>query len=627
MKKRYYAIGITLILINVLIITPMVTAYYPETQGPPFFKMTVMIPNNVQSRMIWSTTICIEWSKLGIDVKYTYVPWSIIQPRRTATPLGKTYDEGGWDAYTERYYYDTVTPNPSMLFHSSQLPPAGTNYGLVNDTELDQILDNYVSSVSEEERLYWINEFQKWWMENEPMPIVYYPSDIVAINPNLQGFEIRDGSTYNWLFYPHPEFWTIPGKTKAAFAVWQPEPPLLPQYSIGYQDSDVFGPVHNRLYEYWGWQNKTLVPALAVNYTVSDDGKTWVVNLRQGVMWHDGWPFNASDVKFTFDLIMNETYGSLQCAPLKKILGGPQNVEITGEHQVTFHLSNYTILMREYVLSNIHILPWHAYKDLGPDEIGHNGLHPANTWEGTYTVKMPNGTDYVAHGPIGTGPWIAMGFDPVKKCFNYVRNHNYWMDTPGNIEEFSIVMIEGAAAVLTALKNGEIDAFDTMYGIETLVPTIDPSWGKVITTDSYKWQHVILNMQHPIFGTGVDTPLGRQDPSRAAEAARYVRKALSLAIPREAIINEVLNHYGEPGTVPLPYTSIEYNRTIAQPIEYNLTKAKEYMEMAGYRYEVEEEEKAPSFLEAYGIYIGATIAVIAIIVAVIIVARKGKTSK
>ncbi|MEM3697272.1 MAG: ABC transporter substrate-binding protein [Candidatus Bathyarchaeia archaeon] len=625
MRKKYYALSMILILVSVPLIAPLASAYYPETQGPPFFKITVMIPNNVQSRMIWSTTICIEWSKIGIDVKYTYVPWSIIQPRRVATPLGKTYDEGGWDVYTERYYYDTITPNPGQLFHSSQMPPTGTNYGLVNSTQLDQIIDNYASAVTESDRLYWINEFQKWWLEWEPMPIVYYPVDIVAINPNLQGFEIRDGSTYNWLFYPHPEFWTIPGKTKAAFAVWKPEPPLLPQHSIGYDKSDVFGPVHNRLFEYWGWNNKTLVPALAVNYTVSSDGKTWVVNLRQGVTWHDGWPFNASDVKFTFDLIMNETYGAMQTQAVKKVLGSPDNVEITGEYQVTFHLPNYTIFMKEYILSSIHILPWHAYKDLGPEDIGYGGLHPANTWEGTYTVKMPNGTDYVAHGPIGTGPWIAMGYDPVKKSFNYIRNHNYWMDTPGNIEEFSIVMIEGAAAVLAALKNGEIDAFDTMYSIETLVPTIDPSWGKVITSDSYKWQHVIINMKHPVLGTGVDTPLGRQDPSRAAEAAKYVRKALSYAIPRQAIIQEVLNKFGVPGTVPIPYTSIEYNHTLLQPIEYNLTKAKEYMEMAGYRYEAE--EKAPSFLEAYGLYIGALIAVVVIVVAVAVVVRRGKKIK
>jgi ABC-type transport system substrate-binding protein len=518
-----------------------------------------------------------------------------------------------------------MIPNPFELFHSSQFPPSGVNYGLVNSTELDRILENYEGSISEEEHLYWINEFQKWYIENEPMPIVYYPVDILAINPKLQGYEIRDGSTWNFLFYPHPEYWTIPGKTWAAFAVWKPEPPLLPPYSTGYDDSDVFGPVHNRLYEYWSWQNKTLVPALAVNYTISDDGKTMVVNLRKGVTWHDGWPFNASDVKFTYDLIMNETYGSLQGSILKNYLGGPQGVEITGEYQVTFHLTKYSIFSKEILLTYIHILPWHAYKDLGPDEIGVHGLHPANTWEGTYTVKMPNGTDYVAHGPIGTGPWIAMGYDPVKQCFKYVRNHNYWMETPGNIEEFYVVKIEGAAAVLAALKNGEIDAFDPMYGIETLVPTIDPSWGKVIITDSYKWQHVILNMKHPIFGTGIDTPLGRQDPSRAAEAARYVRKALSLAIPREAIIKEVLNGYGVPGTVPLPYTSIEYNHTLLQPIEYNLTKAKEYMEMAGYRYEAGE-EKGPSFIEAYGVYVGVTIAVVAII-AVVAFARKRKVSK
>jgi len=104
-----------------------------------------------------------------------------------------------------------------------------------------------------------------------------------------------------------------------------------------------------------------------------------------------------------------------------------------------------------------------------------------------------------------------------------------------------VVNIQGSDAVLSALKAGEIDAHDPMYGVESLVKTIDPKWGKVLKFDSYKWQHVCYNLKHPVFGTGVETPLAKQDPSREAEAAAYVRKAISLMMPREQIVKEIVN--------------------------------------------------------------------------------------
>ncbi len=116
------------------------------------------------------------------------------------------------------------------------------------------------------------------------------------------------------------------------------------------------------------------------------------------------------------------------------------------------------------------------------------------------------------------------------------------------------------------------------------VIAIDPKWGKVLKFDSYKWQHVCYNLKHPVFGTGVETPLGKQDPSRAAEAAAYLRKAIILMMPREQIVKEIVNGYGQVGTVPIPYSAAEYDHELLKPIPYDLELAKQYMEKAGYKY-------------------------------------------
>ena len=552
----------------------------PAQAGPPFFKIYFMIPNNQPPRMVWGTLAAQQMQKIGIDVVSSYVPWSIIIPRRNKGE-GKTHTEGGWDAYLERYYYNSIMPLPNTLFKSSEFPPNGRNYYYVDDPVIDKALDDYSSATSQKAHMDAIHRFEKRWYDTEPMVILFYPEDVIAINPKLKGF---DSTTFNPVFFPRAENWTIEGAgddASAAFASWSPPTTLIPMYTQGYQDSNIFGPVYNCLLEYDSWQDKKLVPALAENYTMSPDGKHWVIKLRKGVKWHSGEEFTAEDVKFTWDAIMNEAYASEFKAAFDSVFGSNGAYKVTGKYEITVDLPEYSIMFLNFIMGSMQIMPKHAYEPIKPESL--RG-HTANSWLGSYEVKRSDGSVYTAKGGVGTGPWVAMGFDPVKKAYKFVKNENYWKETPGNVKTFYVVNIQGTDAVLSALKAGEIDAHDPMYGVESLVSTIDPSWGKVLKFDSYKWQHICFNLKHPVFGTGVETPLGKQDPSRAAEAAAYVRKAISLAIPREQIVQEIVNGYGQPGTVPIPFSAPEYDHEMLKPIPYDLEQAKKYMEMAGYQY-------------------------------------------
>ena len=547
--------------------------------APPFFKMYMMIPNNQPARMVWGTLAAQQITKLGIDVVSSFVPWTVIMPRRN-TGEGKTHPDGGWDAYLERYYYNSITPVPNNLFHSTALPPTGQNFYYVNDQKLDKSLEDYAHARDEKSKLEAIHRFQKRWYETQPMTILFYPEDVIAVNPKLKGFS---STTFNPVFFPDPENWTIEGagdNATAAFASWAPPTNLLPMYTTGYNESNIFGPVHNRLYEYENWETKKVVSGLAESHTMSDDGKHWVIKLRQGVKWHSGEEFTANDVKFTWDTILNKAYASPFQAPFQSIFGSPDAYKVTGRHEISVDLPQYTIQFHDWLMTAMQIMPEHAYKDIKPEQM--RG-HPANTWIGTYTVKTSDGKSYTARGAIGTGPWKAASNDPMRKAYKFEKNESYWKKTTGNVKTFYVVNIQGTDSVLSALKAGEIDAHDPMYDIGSLVSTIDPSWGKVHKFDSYKWQHVCYNLRHPVFGTGVETPLGKKDPSRAAEAAAYVRLAFSHVMPREQIVQEIASGFGKPGTVPMPFTSPEYDQSL-KPISYDLDLARSYMEKAGYKY-------------------------------------------
>ena len=250
-------------------------------------------------------------------------------------------------------------------------------------------------------------------------------------------------TTFNPVFYPHPENWTIEGAgddATAAFAVWAPPEQLIPMNSTGYNQSDIFGPVYNCLLEYENWKTKKLLPALCESYTMSPDGKHWVLKLRQGVKWHSGEEFTARDVKFTWDVILDKRYAALQHANLKNVFGSPDAYKVTGKYEITVDLPKYTILFRDFVMAAMAIMPEHAYKDIKPEAL--TG-HTASIWLGSYTVKTSDGKEYTARGAIGTGPWIAMGYDPTRKAYKMVKNPHYWKKTTGNVKTFYVVNIQG----------------------------------------------------------------------------------------------------------------------------------------------------------------------------------------
>jgi ABC-type transport system substrate-binding protein len=548
--------------------------------APPFFKLYLMIPNNQPARMIWGTLAGQQMSKLGIDVISSYVDFPTIASRR-AKGAGQTHTQGGWDSYLERYYYSSITPLPNSLFRSNLVPPNGPNFYYVDDPVLDKTLDAYAGAIDLAVRMTAIREFEKRWNDTQPMTILFYPEDAIAVNPKLTGF---DGTTFNPVFFPQPENWRIAGAgdhATAAFASWPPPSSLIPMFTIGYHESNIFGPVYNRLLEYDSWGSKKLVPALAESVTSSADGKHHVIKLRPGVTWHSGEKFTAADVKFTWDVSMNKAYASVIQGNAMATFGSVDAYKVTGPLEITVDLPQYSILFREQILSSVAIMPEHAYKDIKPEAL--RG-HVASTWLGTYTVKTSDGKTYTAHGGIGTGPWIPVGYDPSRKAYRYTRNEHYWKQMPGNVKTFYVVNINGTDAVLSALKSGDIDAHDPMYDIGSLLGTIDPSWGKVARFHSYKWQHVCYNLRHPVFGTGVATPLGKQDPSRAFEAAVAIRNAISYAMPREQIVQEIAAGLGHPGTAAMPWSAPEYDHDLLKPIPFDMDQARAWMTKAGYAY-------------------------------------------
>jgi ABC-type transport system substrate-binding protein len=147
---------------------------------------------------------------------------------------------------------------------------------------------------------------------------------------------------------------------------------------------------------------------------------------------------------------------------------------------------------------------------------------------------------------------------------------------------------------------------------------------EIVTFDSLEVQELGFNMQNPILGTGLGTPLGMSNPSEAANASRDVREAISYAIPRLEIVQQLLNGYGVPGKTSVFCPLSEgYDPTPPPYGYYNMTQATLDLELAGYQ----PSSLVPSFWDAYGTFVIIIIVAVALVITVLILRKTGWMSR
>ena len=85
---------------------------------------------------------------------------------------------------------------------------------------------------------------------------------------------------------------------------------------------------------------KSLRPDLAESWSWNDDRTELTFRLRQGVRWHDGWPFTAGDVECTFNLLTGRARDKLRSNPRAAWFGNINYVHSRTDHEVTLRLNH-----------------------------------------------------------------------------------------------------------------------------------------------------------------------------------------------------------------------------------------------------------------------------------------------
>lgn len=177
--------------------------------------------------------------------------------------------------------------------------------------------------------------------------------------------------------------------------------------------------------------DRKLVPVLGLSAELSADRKSWTVQLRRGVKFHDGMPFNAEAVVHHWQRLLNPDNhyrGRFMVAPI-------ESVEKTGEYSVVFHLRH----------------PWLPFIDALTNERGFTALIPS-------PQAVDEGTQNRA--PVGTGPFVFKEWKSADSI-TVERNPDYWQEGMPYLDEVVLKVIPDHETRYAALVSGQVDLIAT----------------------------------------------------------------------------------------------------------------------------------------------------------------------
>jgi peptide/nickel transport system substrate-binding protein len=278
-------------------------------------------------------------------------------------------------------------------------------------------------------------------------------------------------------------------------------------------------------------------PALAKSWEISDDGLTYTFHLRSGVKFHDGTPFNAEAVKFTFDRMLDENnpYHDTGPFPLAFFFSSIDTVATPDDMTVVFKLKE----------------PYAPFLS--------NLAYPAGLIVSPAAVKE-YGKDFGRH-PSGTGAFKFEEWDSNSKVV-VSRNDDYWDGAPP-LDTIVYRPITDANTRVAEMLSGGLDVM-----VEVPPDSLAQFQGnkdfKVYEQAGPHVWFLILNVK--------DGPFSN----------KLVRQAANYAINKKAIVDDILQGTAQVAAGPTPPAFAWAYDDKLQPYPYDPEKAKSLLKEAGY---------------------------------------------
>ena len=303
-----------------------------------------------------------------------------------------------------------------------------------------------------------------------------------------------------------------------------------------------------------------MAPCLAESWTESPDGLVYEFKLREGLTFHNGAPFTAEDVKFSFFRYKGNSAKLLH----EKV----KAVEVVEAHRLRFVLQ----------------APW-------PDFLTFYATTATGAgWVVPKTYVEQVGDDGFKRHPVGLGPYRFVRSSPGVELV-LEANERYWRKAP-SIKSIIFKGVPERATRLAMLKTGEADIAYLMIGDEGTAVKADPNLRLASVIPPAVWY-----LEFP-----------EQWDAKSPWHDQRVRLAANLAIDRQAINEAERMGLGRPTGSIIP-SSMEFALPL-EPVPYDPARAKRLLAEAGYPngFDAGDFNPAPPFYtmaEAIGNYLAA----------------------
>jgi len=284
-------------------------------------------------------------------------------------------------------------------------------------------------------------------------------------------------------------------------------------------------------------------PWVATNWEVSADGRTYTVNLRDDVTFHDGDPVTAEDVAFSFIAYRDDPDSGV--ARFFVLMGqdpvavDAQTLEVTLDSTAGDFLSN---------TCNQFIIQKKQFNDYW-------------TENGSLT-----GYDFVANPLIGSGAWRMTGYKPDEGVLEMERNEQYFVEVP-HFERFIFRHIESAANRILAWKNNELDVLWPITATDVDQVKDDEAW--LYSAYAVAFMNAWINFDNP----AQDIP--------DIFASKKVRQAMMHAIDRDGYAEAIFQGFVDQnayGSICFPWA----HKADVVHYEYDPDKAVQMLEEEGW---------------------------------------------
>jgi peptide/nickel transport system substrate-binding protein len=340
---------------------------------------------------------------------------------------------------------------------------------------------------------------------------------------------------------------------------WQGPTLLNPHFAVGTKDQDATRIFYEPLA---GWDpDGDLFPVLASeipsreNGGLSADGKTVTWKLKRGVQWHDGKPFSADDVLFTYEYAKDPASACYTIGTYKDI-----KVEKVDDLTIKVMFDKPTPFWADaFVGARGMILPKHLFAE----------------YSGGKSRDAPTNLK-----PVGTGPYKFADFKPGDMVRGEI-NANYHIE---NRPHFDTIEMKGGGDAVSAaravIQTGEFDFAWNMQVEDEILQRLEKGGkGKALITASGNIEHIQLNSTDP--WTEVDGERANAKTKHPLLTDKAVRQALGMLVDRASTQEHI---YGRTGVATGNFlNNPERFRSKNTKWEFNVDKANEILEAAGWK--------------------------------------------